>query len=79
MILTIVIGIILAFFIMGLLEEVPLRAWYWIWGGVIALLLYNYWHTFWSDVWVFVLTLGLCGLVYLLAKLLEKAFKKRKK
>lgn len=79
MILTIALGIILAFFIMGLLEEIPVRTWYWIWGGVIVILLYGYWDTFWADIWVFALTLGLCGLVYLLAILLEKTFKKRKK
>lgn len=83
MIIAITVGIILAVFILGLLEEISQRTWYWIGGGVIVWLIYAFWHDFWPDIGAFVLgLLGMCILLYLvrlLASWLEKTFGKHKK
>lgn len=38
MVLEIALGIILAFFIMGLLEDIPSEFWAWLLGGIILII-----------------------------------------
>lgn len=53
--LTIAGGIILAFFILGLLEDIPETVWYWVFGGLVVWAIYEFWPTFWSDIFTFIL------------------------
>lgn len=69
--LTISAGIILAFFIIGLLEDIPDRTWYWVWGGLIILGIYTFWHTFWSDIYTFILVIAGISIVCLAAERLQ--------
>lgn len=50
MIIQIAAGILLAVFILGLIQELPDAFWYWFWGAAVVFLLYWFWpSTFFAD------------------------------